>query len=249
MVAEAKALIRERLTWYDNDVEVGEIISLMLQARGMGDYSANHADPNTGEIVWTVAEAIRELRATSEVRDARPDTGPGAVTAMWNELGFPTTSVNGYRFPQALAATPRRVQLAEYMETGDIRWQSVARLLDEVRQAHLNGLAVVSTVGARVVVEESVRAALLDLGMSAEALAELQPWKREQTLFEDYLTNSAAFVPMDKSATRANLSAIRDRGNEAAHTGMSNDALLNEALVALLPRALISLSVAVGASL
>jgi hypothetical protein len=243
LVAEATTLIRENLTNYNDKVEVSQVISLMLADRDMGTYDARTNDPLVGELVWAVREAIRTLEAEAELRGIGSNSPP-SVRIMWQEVGFDTTIVNDYRIPQWVVATPKRVQLAEYVEITDIKWEAVRRLLAEVRRAHLHGLEVVSLVGARIAAEESVKSALADLGVPQDQQPD-RAWQREDRLFEDHLTSNAGFAPMDRTSTRSLLSTVRDSGNDAAHTGQAQNAHLNELLTSVLPRALVSLSAAV----
>lgn len=54
-------------------------------------------------------------------------------------------------------------------------------------------------------------------------------WQREENLFEG-LSSSGSFEPLDRSSTLAIFSAVRDAGNDAAHTGKADDAHLAELL-------------------
>lgn len=256
MVAEAKTLIRQRLTGYESLVEVTQILTLMLNERGYEHFlydqreAERRYDANywvqAGEVIWAVGEALRELKVDGEIRFVSGGISPSAVRFMWQQAGLDAASVNDYPLPQVIAATPRRVRRADFAATTNIRWDAVTRLLNETRRAHLEGLEVLSSVGARIAVEEAVRAALIDLGIPEE---DQRTWasQREDDLFERLA--ASAFSPMDKSSTRAALSGVRDHGNTVAHTGKANNALLNELLVSILPRALQSLSAAVEAKM
>lgn len=96
--------------------------------------------------------------------------------------------------------------------------------------------------------EEAIRSALAELGVSEDDQLN-RAWKREDLLFDEFLTDASKFKPMDRASTRAAESGVRDHGNEVAHTGLAEDAHVNEVFVSILPRALQSLSAAVEARL
>jgi len=256
MVAEAKTLIRGGLTGYGNFLDVTDILNEMMQRRGYDDFIAELRQAGnkygneyvllSGEVAWAVGEAIRELEAESEIRKLGKQFDVASVKLLGSHLGFATLAGPDYTLEGRLGATPKGIQRLRFVGTQEIRWDQVQSLLDEVRRAHLSGLAVLSAVGARIVAEEAVRSALEELGVPEDDQPN-RPWKRESTLFDKYLANAAsAFEPMDQTSTQAVLSATRSYGNEVAHSGRADDAHLNELYVSILPQALQSLSAAVS---
>lgn len=253
MVAEAKTLIRERLTGYEEPLQISDVLDEMMRRRNHERFIGQPNEARrtygdeyvllSGEVAWVVGEAIRELEAEAEIR---PLSGGifESVRLMAGELGFESMN-HDYRPPSLIAATPKRVRLSGHVETTGIRWDAVRILVDEARRAHLHGLEVLSSVGARVATEEAIRSALFEFNVAEDEQARMGPWRREEVLFDEHLPNASVFTPMDKSSTKAALSGIRNHGNDAAHTGTANDAHLNELFVSILPRALQSLSAAV----
>jgi hypothetical protein len=117
-------------------------------------------------------------------------------------------------------------------------WPGVDELVRQARQAYAHGLDVAAAAAAGVAAEQAVVEAL-------EATVSLQtegrPQEREGRLFDRLPPTLFRDQPIDHSATRAALSNIRSLGNVAAHEGTVDNALVQEALMQLLPQALVSL--------
>lgn len=252
MVAEAKTLIRETLS-YEKPLDITDTLNEMMTRRGHDGFIANANEArrrlgdeyilHAGEVAWAVGEALRELESNSEIRQLGGGMAFYGVKAIGENLGYDTMTQGDYRFARWFGPTPKRAALSEYESLDGVRWDSALRLLEEARKAHLHRLPLIAVVGARVTAEETLRLALIDLGVPEEDQA-VKAWKREEILFE-ILTGSGPFEPLDRSSTLAIFSAVRDAGNDAVHTGKADDAHLAEFLMSLLPRALQSLSAAV----
>lgn len=127
----------------------------------------------------------------------------------------------------------------------DLRWPNVLELLRQAQGAYRDGLDVAAAVTARVAVEEAVRSALIrSRRRSARGSACGAP--RGTPVLGSPHEAGRIHAPRP-SATVSAMSAIRDRGNRAAHDGSVAHASLQEALMLLLHQALVSLSNAVGA--
>ncbi len=135
------------------------------------------------------------------------------------------------------------VAAEEWLDEPTTRWPNVDRLRTQASAAYRMGLDVASAVVARVAVEEAIGLGLEDFN---DDQPDMKAFQREDRLFENHLNTNAGFSPLDRNATRAALSAIRDAGNPAAHDGEVKNALLLELHSTILPQALGSLSNAVS---
>jgi hypothetical protein len=117
-------------------------------------------------------------------------------------------------------------------------------LIRQARQAYAHGLYVAAAAAGRVAAEQAVLEALDELSQSTDG----KPHAREDRLFKALAPNLFKDQPLDHSATRAELSAVRSLGNDAAHEGTVRHAAVQEALTQLLPQALMSLFTAVQAT-
>lgn len=253
LLAEIMTLIRERLSEHGDTVEVSALLNELMQRRGHDRYTANgreladrgeeYAD-EAGEVAYIMHTAIELLSGSAEILKLEGGGSHYPIRAMLGRMGFEELGRRDFYMPQRIAATPVGVSVGAVPETGPIRWPEVGALISQSITALRHGLAVLALVGARIAVEEAVRSALSDLGRPDDDQPG-RPWQREDLLFDEFLTSPQAFTPLDRTATRAALSAIRDAGNEAAHTGTAPDAHQNELLVFQAPRAVASMSAAV----
>jgi len=245
--------IRERLTRHDQRLETAILLRDLSQERGYPVYipqpnefrqrgGTDDDALNTGELEYLTYSAIQHLIHLGEIESVEGGGPLQFADQLIGALRWPP--VNNLRIDRFYRATPFRVARANTtLPEGAIRWQHVERLVHEAIEAHRRNLAVGATVVARVAVEEAVRAALEDVGERYDERA--NAWERENLLFDRVLTTTRGFTPLDRNATRATLSEIRNAGNNAAHQGVADDAHLTELLLTMLPRALQSLSQAV----
>ena len=192
------------------------------------------------EIEWLIARAVLELEAAGEIRNLQGGSLP--YLADWFRfLGWDASNLPGGMLGVQYGATHLLLERARSgWHTGPTRWENVDRLREQVWLCRTAGIDVACAVTARVAVEEAVRSAMADLRMSAK-----DTWpasERERRLFEHGLTTSQGFSPLDKSATRAQLSAIRETGNDAAHNGVVRNPALLSAQIEILNQTLASLS-------
>ncbi|MGH2573648.1 MAG: hypothetical protein ACRDGU_09265 [Actinomycetota bacterium] len=188
------------------------------------------------EAEYLVIEAFSRLVADGEAL-AIGGRGPVYVGDLWEALGFQEPRSNWENTPSVLRSTVRAQERepAEWAELGT--WPGVDALVREARVAYGHGLYVAAAATARVAAEQAVETALDTQGLSTDGVAAV----REERLFGSLKASSFATGPLDYSATRSNLSAVRNQGNVAAHDGVVNHASLQEALTQLLPQAFVSL--------
>lgn len=250
-LTQARALLAEPTALLETDVWVNELVAAeglgadVQQALGASDRV------QVAELEYLAREALHQLEAIGDIRPAG-DRGNGSQGQAQHELAraMGWEQPNSLGLVVAVAYRPAVQLLARQVPPWSLgsTWPSVDALLHEAWTAHRHGLYVASAVCARVAVEEACWWALdtLDPGQQwepwgaakrEEHLATLLPAKRRE-LWDD--------APLDGTGTFAALSGVRGLGNDVAHNGQVNDALLHEALVRQLPRAVASLSGAVG---
>ena len=254
LLAETVTLIREKLHDNSDTVEVAQILNELMVSRGYDMYTAtgnlvkDHGEEyalTAGEVAYMTGTALQMLYGTGEIRNVGSGVGHPAVKILFEHLGLPG---GDYQMDDRIAATPIRAAMANIPATGEIRWTQVRLLIEQSIVALRSNLPVLALVGSRIATEEAIREALQDVGHAPEDIERLRAaWRREETLFDNYLTTAGGFAPIDREATKSALSAIRDAGNEAAHTGEAVDAYANELLVHSATRAIASLSAAVSA--
>lgn len=194
------------------------------------------------EAEYLAIEAFCRLVADGEAL-AVGGRGPQFVGNLWEALGFQDPRSNWENAPNALRPTVRiqERQPPEWAEPET--WPGVDALVREARIAYGHGLYVAAAATARVAAEQGVETALDSRALSTDGTAAV----REERLFDSLKARSFADGPLDYSATRSVLSAVRNQGNVAAHDGVVHHASLHEALTQLLPQALVSLHRAVTA--
>lgn len=253
LLAEVLSLIRERLVDHGDTVEVSSILNELMERRGYDRYTADGRELGSrgdeyaldaGEVAYLTSTALQILSGSAEIIDLGGSGPHYPIRRLLTWMGHEELGRHDFRMPQRIAATPVRVAIGAVPETGQLRWPEVEALIRQSVVALRHDLAVLALVGARIAVEEAVRAALSDLGV-AEEDQPWRPWQREDLLFDVHLASSQGFTPLDRTATRTAVSGIRSAGNDAAHTGTAPDAHLNEVLVFQAPRAVASLSAAV----
>jgi hypothetical protein len=254
LTSEAVTRIRARLD-QSTVVETVEILNEMLAERDCGRYvqdpkqMAEESGENcvlvAGEVGYAVTTAIRFLEGRTELRVVSGGGEHPMVRMYFDEAGFDPQSKSGFSTPQSFIGTPLTVPLAPPQGVEDIKWDGVRLLVIQAVDALRFQLAPLAVVGARIAVEEAVVSALRDLNVSEDDIPS-RPWKREDVLFDD-VPEPHLFAPMDQTATRSALSAMRTAGNDAAHTGRADDAHQNEYLIFTAIRAIASLSAAVDA--
>ena len=258
LLAEAITLIREKLPEDGNVIEVAEILNDLMQRRGHDRYTANGHELRdrgeeytllAGEVGYLTASALQILHGSGEIREMEGGGGEHyPIRALFEHLGWDRQAAN-IRIAGRIAATPLRASMGRIPPTGEIRWPHVKRLIEQSIVALTTNLPVLAVVGARIAVEEAVRSAHLDTGSTAEKIEPVKAWRLEEMLFSDVLKSPRGFSPLDREATKSQLSAVRNAGNDAAHTGLADDAYQNELIIHSTPKALASLSAAVDAHL
>ncbi len=259
LLAETVTLIRERLHDNDDTVEVSLILNELMVRREYDVYTTTgnvvkdrgeEYALTAGEVAYLTGTALKMLYGTGEVRQLGGGSHHQTVKILFEHLGWEELAKHDYQMDGIIAATPIRAAMANIPATGEIRWTQVRLLIEQSIVALRSNLPVLALVGARIATEEAIRRALQDVGHAPEEIEQLRAAvKREQKLFDYYLTSAGVFAPIDREATKAALSAIRDAGNDAAHTGEAADAYTNELLVHGATRAIASLSAAVNAHL
>jgi hypothetical protein len=252
-IAAVKTRIRSRLS-YGNLVRPDGVTIEFADEEGLphGSFSdvstAARGDEDVrvrwAEIEFLVHSACWEMEADGELM--RTDGGGlQAFGLLAARLGWDAPNTLGPLAANYRGAIKGAVAVRDEWVPVDLRWPNVLELLRQAQGAYRGGLDVAAAVTARVAVEEAVRSALIDL--EGDPRDDLRAAPREEHLFSEALTNPAGFTPLDRSAAVSAMSALRDRGNRAAHDGSVAHASLQEALMLLLPQALVSLSNAVGA--
>lgn len=252
--AEIRTIIRDRLRPLGTVLNVQDLLFDQHEAVGL-PRSTNDRDfgtiPNArilaGELEYLVSSAIRSLENDGDLVATSGGGGHGAryIHEMARHLEWQGNHW-GFEVPGSVTGTIRLHgrETGAWQETPTTRWQNVDRLTTQAWQAFADGLDVAGAVTARVAVEEAVRITLDQLD---DPQPDLRAARRETHLFANHLRIAGNFAPLDRNATMAALTAIRDRGNQAAHDGVVDHELLQDALMRLLPQALTSLSNAVAA--
>ena len=259
LLAETVTLIREKLNDDGDTVDVAAILNELMERRGYDVYTAvgnvlkergEQYALTAGEVAYMTGTALQMLAGTGEIRQLGGGSHHHTVKILFEHLGW-TEFVKGgdYRIDGKIAATPIRAAMAKVPATGEIRWTQVPLLIEQSIAALRSNLPTLALVGARIAAEEAIRSALQDVGHDPKDIETLKAWRREEKLFDTYLTSPGGFAPIDREATKSALSAIRDAGNNAAHTGEAVDAQANELLIHFTTRAIASLSAAVDAHL
>jgi len=226
-----------------------EFVADLLEDEGLAGVSGK--DIRAGEVEFLAMAALLDLERQGLVWGGGEHQGGPGVRRILGWLGWATTGLHTPICAATAVPTVRLWLLAEYpMLPLETRWPNVTRLAQEAWTAHQAGLAVAAAATARVTVEEAVERGLGDLD------PDVQPpdgaAARERALsarLEKVTRDRKLFQPMDRSATQAAVSAIRDLGNEVIHRAAVDDPALQEAFERLLPRALASLSFAVSDAL
>ena len=255
LVAEINSLLRSRLSEPGAVVDTVEILDELLNRRHCGRYASSQYELEknmseeciliAGELSYVAAAAIRAMEGRGEIRVAGGGGTEAAAAAYLDYMGFDKAVKQGFGFPKTLVATPLSTLLSAPLEPGDMKWPHVESLISQSVKALRHELAPLALVGIRIAVEEAVKSALIDFGVDGAKVDDFRPYGREEILFDEYLKSSKTFTPMDRSATRSCLSAIRSAGNHAAHSGKADDAHNNELLVFSTLKAISSLSAAV----
>lgn len=255
LLAEAITLIREKLPEDGNVIEVAEILNDLMQRRGHDRYTANGHELRdrgeeytllAGEVGYLTASALQILHGSGEIREMEGGGGEHyPIRALFEHLGWDRQAAN-IRIAGRIAATPLRASMGRIPPTGEIRWTQVRLLIEQSIAALRSNLPALALVGSRIAAEEAIRSALTEVLGVARDDQPYGAWQRETEVFAE-LTTPGHFTPIDRNSTIATLSAVRDAGNEAAHTGQAPDSHLNELLLSMAPRALASLSAAVDA--
>ena len=246
-------MIRDRLAEPGSVVVVQDLIYDLhesIQIPRSDDLAALNTATNgrilAGEIEYLVRDAIRTMQSDGELMVTSAGGGHGAIhgAALAEHPGWQGNHW-GAQLPGAIAPSVRLQARhnGQWQDTPGTTWANVDRLVGQSWHAYTIGLDVAAAVCARVAVEEAVSSALGNLG---DPRPDFRAARRETHLFA-HLRVHDAFTPLDRNATIAAITAVRDRGNQAAHTGVIDHELLQDALLRLLPQALTSLSRAVAA--
>jgi len=259
-IAHITTRLRSKLRDYGDSISWADELTELLVDEGLPPYAsgaemAQHGSESEqvrgGEIEYCLWESWRYLLQRGEIFGIDTNAGLMAHTtqikALARYLKWPKPeNWDLSPPPPAVAfATTLRVSSSQVDPDTPTGWPSVERLLHEARAARNVGLLVAAVVVARVTVEEAIRLALTESGCSgAEGK---KAWEAENALFDECLRSPTGFAPMDRTATRATLSCIRNLGNEVSHNGDVADEATAHSLLLQMPRAVASLFNAVNA--
>lgn len=195
------------------------------------------------ELEYLAVEVFNRMVADGEAFGVASQN-PRFTRELAKALGWEQPGTWGMDGPGALRPTARLIELKAASRAERSTWQGVEELTRQARQAYAHGLYVAAAAAGRVAAEQAVLEALEALSESTDG----KPHAREDRLFTTLKPSAFKDQPIDHSATKAELSATRALGNQAAHEGSVEHAAVQEALTQLLPQALMSLFGAVQAT-